>query len=41
MFDLHSFLAILGSNILLDKPQKNIKLADFGICTVMDVRAYS
>ena len=26
-------------NILLDGPQKNIKLADFGICTIMEVRS--
>ena len=28
-------------NILLDGPQKNIKLADFGICTIMEVRSCS
>ncbi|XP_015753640.1 PREDICTED: serine/threonine-protein kinase PAK 6-like isoform X3 [Acropora digitifera] len=27
---------IKGANILLDKPQQNIKLADFGICTKMN-----
>ena len=26
-------------NILLDGAQKNIKLADFGICTIMEVRS--
>ena len=30
---------ILGVNILLDGAQENIKLADFGICTIMEVRS--
>ena len=33
------FLVISGGNVLLDERQMNIKLADFGISTVMDVRA--
>ena len=28
---------ISGTNILLDKPRTNIKLADFGISTIMEV----
>ena len=33
------FFDISGANILLDKPRTNIKLADFGICTIMEVRS--
>ena len=31
------FFDISGANILLDKTQTNIKLADFGISTIMEV----
>ena len=36
---LLNILVILGRNILLDGAQKNTKLADFGICTIMEVRS--
>lgn len=29
--------SLVGANVLLDKPQKNIKLTDFGLCTEMNV----
>lgn len=32
--------SLLGANLLLDKPQENIKLADFGICTIMQVSTF-
>ena len=31
------FFDISGANILLDKPRTNMKLADFGISTIMEV----